>query len=463
MSKKRNFNKYKYLLLALVVLVLTVISGLDFQPAFAETTTYSSVIEHLRKDSNFNFGDYAENPKDYSIQVIQIAESTDGELFIYTYQPCQSTLPLVATEINMSLSESADGTTLYGLTQLNTWGVFGKYKVNGFKVSTENKRIYNISTIYRNYDKLADGGELSGYNSIAFKVGQCWTVTTTGGKVNYAMEKVDTITITDCAYGSIRVPSGFNFFISYSCDMHIIAFDTDIKIDNLLEADVSFKYRFIEESLYDDYPDNWQPKQVTINYKEKGSSSDHIFGDGVRTWDRIQTSTEFLNTCARSKIELSDDVKQSIRRNKWVLAFWETEYSNATGGVFGFIYWLGAVVGAPYKNYTQVTDATILRLEYIKDGITYNLGAVSNKTGDFTVIAGEDKTFFDYVWDFIKDKLGGLSWWQWLLIGLAVILGIGLIFTVIKFGIGAVFSFLWWLVCLPFRAIKSFIDKIGGD
>lgn len=104
-----------------------------------------------------------------------------------------------------------------------------------------------------------------------------------------------------------------------------------------------------------------------------------------------------------------------------------------------------------------------MRLEYIKDGITYNLGAVSNKTGDFTVIAGEDKTFFDYVWDFIKDKLGGLSWWQWLLIGLAVILGIGLIFTVIKFGIGAVFSFLWWLVCLPFRAIKSFIDKIGGD
>ena len=82
MSKKRNFNKYKYLLLALVVLVLTVISGLDFQSAFAETTTYSSVIEDLRKDSNFNFGDYAENPKDYSIQVIQIAESTDGELFI---------------------------------------------------------------------------------------------------------------------------------------------------------------------------------------------------------------------------------------------------------------------------------------------------------------------------------------------------------------------------------------------
>ena len=57
------------------MLVLSLFAGQGVTPAFAETSNFSSVLADLQKDSNFNFADYPENSKDYSIQVIQIAES----------------------------------------------------------------------------------------------------------------------------------------------------------------------------------------------------------------------------------------------------------------------------------------------------------------------------------------------------------------------------------------------------
>ena len=42
----------------------------------------------------------------------------------------------------MSLSESVDGTQLYGLTLINSDGVFCKYKVNGVTVSSDVVRYY---------------------------------------------------------------------------------------------------------------------------------------------------------------------------------------------------------------------------------------------------------------------------------------------------------------------------------
>ena len=134
--KRVKFN-YIYVVIALVLLTLSVMGGRYISSAFADTPQYTNALTDLQKDSEFNVADYPDNAKDYSIRFIQIAESTDKELFVYTYQPSQKTTYLVATEINMSLSDTADGTRLYGLTLINSDGVFCKYKVNGVTVSSD--------------------------------------------------------------------------------------------------------------------------------------------------------------------------------------------------------------------------------------------------------------------------------------------------------------------------------------
>ena len=54
---------------------------------YAATTNYSNVLDDLKEDSAFNLKDYPAIIFDYNLNVIQIAESTDGELFVYVYQP----------------------------------------------------------------------------------------------------------------------------------------------------------------------------------------------------------------------------------------------------------------------------------------------------------------------------------------------------------------------------------------
>lgn len=482
------------LALALIFIFFQTGGGAVYRTAVsarAETSEVSSVIKDLTADKNFNFADYPEELYNFSIEVIQIAESEDGELLIYTYQPCQSAIKLICREVNMSFSdklggevtiaESADKPRLYKLKQVSTWGVFSKYLVEGVTVSSDNERFYNITSLYRDYDKLVDDGSLKDEHGIAVNVGQCWKAETVGGAVQYAVKKVDTITITDCLYGAFRVPEGFNFGASFSRDMHVIAFDTDIKIDNLLEADVDFRYRTITQNVLEDNYGEWNDKTVTVNYKEKGHSDDHIFGKGSKTWDRIQKGTEFVDMLTSYKLEATDEIKSSIRNKAWVLAFWETEYRNTGGGVFG---WVTGAIGK-CEHYTEVTDATVIRLEFLKDGKHYNLGAVSNKSGEFDVIGGGDETFIDDVkkavdeffndlWNKFKNFFVNLPWWAWLLIAfvpLSIALAVlSIIFppvwavvktvlkTVLKLFVG-IFKALWWLLCLPFRGIAALFNR----
>ena len=142
--------------LAFCLFVLVFVSGWQSLPAYAATSAYSDALSDLQVDSEFNVDDYPNNASDYAIQLIQIAESTNGELFVYTYQPSQVSKYLVATEINMSLSDSAINTKLYSLTLLNCTKVFCKYKVNDINLQTETTRYYNITSIYRDWDKEID-------------------------------------------------------------------------------------------------------------------------------------------------------------------------------------------------------------------------------------------------------------------------------------------------------------------
>lgn len=78
-------------LLVICLLVSVMFGGRQLLSAYASETAYTSVMEDLQKDEMFSLADYPENDEDYSIQVEQIAEGTNNELFIYTYQPSQKT------------------------------------------------------------------------------------------------------------------------------------------------------------------------------------------------------------------------------------------------------------------------------------------------------------------------------------------------------------------------------------
>lgn len=433
------------MLIALTLLVVSVIGGRLMLPAFADTSSYTTATEDLQNDESFDAKDYPDKPKDYSLQVIQIAESVDGELFVYTYQPSQNTTRLTATEINMSLSEdfsvnsipdtvitgtgetdnsqgsgggsvkpiprSGAATKLYELTLINTSGVFCKYKVNDFTVSSNSVRYYNITSIYRPYMKGIDGN--SGgitivsdntVNSVSYAVGKIWKVTTIANGVKYEMKKVETITITSKYVGSVRYPNGTKWFTSGACDSHFVAFSTNKQIDRLLEADVTYISQTYDKGLFGTEYGDAEKHTVGLCYDEKaGNNVSGIFAKSY-SWNRIQSVNEFINL-----VKPTDEVKQELSGKQWVLNFAETDYTTGTGVGNIFIGLIGSLIGMQYKTGTLVSEVSILRLKFETDGITYNLGVVDNKqTGANDPIQPNAKfDFLGYVWNCIINLFTG--------------------------------------------------------
>ena len=387
MKREQVKSKLIYSFLTLLLLITVVIGGRGVYPAYAATSGYSDVLTDLQKSEEFKVADYPDNPKDYAIKVIQIAESTAGELFIYTYQPCQKTTYLVATEINMSLNESADGTKLYGLTLLNTNGVFGKYKVEGVTVSTSATRYYNLTSIYRKYLKGIDEepGNDNEKNEVAFEVGQRWTAYTNGGAVSYGYTYIDVVKITEKYCGYLRYFNGFKFFPD-SCDAHYVAFSTDRRMDRLIEAEVEFKKMPLIYGV-PMYDEPIAAKATLSEMDEVSTQADGLFAKKY-TWQRIENITDF-----KSGKELTDETLQGLTGKQWVLSFCETTYSER--------HTLG---GKLERTYTKVSEVTVLRLEFETDGIVYNLGVVDNKQSGSDKPGNKDSGF-DFLQG-IADLLG---------------------------------------------------------
>ena len=89
----------------IAVLIITLCVFLTGAQSFSavaaeENKTASGVIDDLSKDASFNAVNYPSNAKYYSLSVMQLAESTDKELFIYVYQPSGDKVR--ASSINIS-------------------------------------------------------------------------------------------------------------------------------------------------------------------------------------------------------------------------------------------------------------------------------------------------------------------------------------------------------------------------
>lgn len=432
--------------------------------ANAAVANYTGVLDDLQKDENFDVNDYPRVSGDYSVEVIAIAESENGELFVYAYHHIGSTVVGIATSINISTTIKQNlQYDNYKLVLLDSNETLYKYIVYDFKVKSDVVRYYDISSIYR---KPLPSDSTSGVqtNEKAFAVGQFWTVCTVGDQVTYNREDVEIITVTQQTVGFRRYQNSFNPLVcnGNACDAHFLAFSCDHDIDFLISADLQFYTQEYEISKGKETLGKKEKNTVTLYWDEYAENGGGGWFGVKKRWNRIATKEEFLNT----DLGFSEKDKAYFAPYDWVLNFYETEFdteknlSNYFDSMLS--YWS---TGDPTYLFdvsgTRVSEVTLMRLEFEYNGTIYNLGVVSDKqTGGM---------LGDTVWHnpFAPDGSNKMPWWGWVIIGGIVLIVLVVlvlifpvirpIFTVIGKVIAAIFKGLWWIICLPFRGIKALI------
>lgn len=453
MTKKR----LAVMLLAFVLGISAVITAAQV-PVIAKaesTVTYTNVLEDLQRDSSFSKENYPEKATDYSLQIIQLAESSDKELFVYVYQPSGQLKGLVASSINISTTiNDAVSYHNYKLELLNADGVFFKYKVSDFVVKDDAVRYYAITSVYRKWDKTIDPatGNDNTITEVNYNVSKQYAFGTINGKPYVNCVDIDTIVVTDKFVGFVRYENGFTLYNS-ACDSHFVAFNTDKPIDKLLEADVyyttqSYNWNWTafvgEKETFGTKQDNYS----YLKYTDKVEHTGEGWFAGTYKWDRIQTVDDFISGENRENIfhgavldvkvstKLTDSALNELKGKEWVLRFTETAYSftpDYTG------------TGSQYSSSTVVGDVTILRLKFETDGITYNLGTIDNKQS-----GGKDpsnSTDIDVSLNDTGKKLATL---------IMLILAIILLAPVLPYILKAVV----WIVMLPINGIAALVKAI---
>ena len=401
MKTKIMINRTFGFITALFLAVLVCFQSVSIS-VFADEVEieYTDVMTDLQSDENFNTADYPSVADDYSLQVIQIAESINGELFVYVYQPCGETKELTATSIRLATpvagidSEWRD----YNLSLLSSEGVFDKYIVEDFTIKSDSIRYYDITAIYREFDESIDDETDENYeqtiNEVVYEVGQQWTVFTVNGVVSYSMLETETITITDKIVGYIRYPDGYSLSVT-ACDSHFVAFSTDRDIEKLYEVDVSYVWISYAQTTAVGTGTNKsvtggpETAIVSLNVEDTGENDgDKLFGKKY-TWNRIERVSNFISNESED-LNLSSANLSDLQGKQWILRFVDTEY-------------VSSPLANNYVSWTEISEVTILRLKFETDGIVYNLGVVDNKqTGSKDPFAEADTALDDVLEDMSK-------------------------------------------------------------
>lgn len=441
--------------LAFVLGICAVITTAAQTPlvARAESITYSGVMEDLKKDTSFNPGNYPTKADDYSLQIIQLAESSDKELFVYVYQPSGKAKNFKASSVNISTTiNDAISFTNYKLALLNSNGVFYKYKVENLAVKTDAVRYYAISSIYRPFDESIDK-QASGGNTVTevnYAVNKQYAFGSINGKPYVNCVDIETIVVTDKFVGFVRYKDGFKLYVG-ACDSHFVAFNTDRPIDKLLEADVYYTTQSYDWSsvpfvgVKETFGDK-ADKYAYLKYTDKVEHTGGGLFAGTYKWDRIQTIDDFIKGENRENIyhgavldvktssKLTDEALTELKGKKWVLRFAETSYS-----LSGY-----STTGSTFESYTLVGDVTILRLKFETDGITYNLGVIDNKQTGGKEPSNETDI------DISLNKRGKMILYLLMLILLIILLA-----PILPYVLQAIV----WIISLPFKGISAVVKS----
>lgn len=404
---------------------------------------YSSVLTDLTKDSSFKIEDYPVKADDYSLNVVQVAESSGEELLVYVYQPSGGYGNLVASSINISTANLSF--VNYKLNLCNHSSTLYKYVVENFVVSEDLTRSYEITSIYRPFNAVVDTNTNNGntINEVNYPVAKKWVFTTTETGTSVYCQDIETIEITDKYVGFVRYEDGdwWHLWGESACDRHFVAFSTDRRIDRLIEADIYFQSQ--ETWLYTDltsFYDDWtfgdvKDEYAYLTYTQKGNYDN---GHYNYVWDRIQTVDDFVASvnisstysCGRFDLEniskITNEELSSLQENQWVLSFKETAYE------------INRSIHAHNSEATRVSNVTILRLQFETDSVVYNLGVIDNKQ------TGSEEPINDFSTGFTSAFKTALA--LFLLIALLIMFP-------------WLFKVIWWVISAPFKIIGWIIKK----
>ena len=453
-------------LICIFALIITmggevILSALTVSAA-SEEKQYSNVLDDLKKDSTFDVATYPDDTEDVSVKLIQIAESEDGQLFLYVYQPADSKIDLKCTSVSISVGFSSNGQgldpKLYDLILVSSEGVFDKYLVNGFVLPDEAERYYNIVSLYREFNSAVDEVTDVVTSEKAYSVGQQWCAYYLNDHLVYEMNTFETIDIECTLSSKIVLKNGIMWGnlvgLNEKCYAHYYAFNCDeYIIKKIFDADLTFT----SEELLVTYSSDLSQSTTSSNGKNVEyltlTSSDvmHFEGQGLfgmeLSWNRIMSSDDFLNTLASYGASIGDNDFSILEGSQWVFSFKETPTSSTTQ------------MGVTTHAYTEITDVSVLRLHFQDNsGKIYDLGVVSDKV-DNTGISGEvGGTDWDKLTDMLGKILGlfGLCAIFFMLSFISPIIKsfINAIWGVIKFGFNVSIAIITW----PFRFLWGLLS-----
>ena len=495
------------LILAIILIFVTlgcIPQGVAFAAPVCEidTSNYTDVMQDLQKDESFDYSLYKDEFYGrYVVLFITLAESVDGEVFVYCALEEENTATSIniSTGINDNLKYSNYSLTLlsrHDFTEeddLNCneldWHI-DKYLVNGLSVKSDVVRYYDISAVYREWDPSYDFEAPDRGNTIqekAFAVSKLITACTLDGEVTYTEEHSEVIYITGFYTGNLLYVSdidgsgnlldwgGVGFAAGTS---HYVVFSTHRQIDKLQEADVGFVY---QNWTYDDWTLGSVGGIDESKYVYEDPVSDQVTlyadnevtlpgtGSRVYTWKRIQSVADFI----ADNEDLKSDVVDDIKDLQWVLRFYETEIK-ADANIFKV-----------KASGTKVSKVMILRLKFLANGQVYNLGAVSNKqtgSGYDNVEEAENfldlwekfvenwNTFWESVGDtfkqvgnFFKQVVAWFSdhmWVVWVCVGLVAISVLSIFVKPVWFVVKLILKGLWYVISAPARLIVAIANAI---
>jgi len=441
MSIKKRISLFLILFAFVFTLGGEVILSAFAVRARAAVLTHSDVMDDLKADSSFDVSRYPLMTYDHFsalnsdedetndvefLSVIQIAESQEKELFVYTYQPLNDVSDITASSITFATSESAikdmdltEDTVdfkKYDLKCVSYNGPFKKYLVEYFEVSDEFYRYYCISEIERPFDTLLDE-KISNETITDFKahsIGQAWCCYYENSELKYEMVTLKLVeiepTITDELYYENGITWGSLVGVESSCVSHYIAFNiNNYDVDKIIDASLVYRYRdyrkvnIIESGFVPGVKDVWN---WIVGNESSSSTTTTVYPNGIDykikplniydtdiaksdskgllakkySWNRIMTGSDFVDQYKDQGGSWNEIEETTVKNSQFVFAFTETELESSqtvtsTGNdVFATTTYTTTLDG------TEVAQVDILRLKFISNGVTYNLGVVGDTT-----------------------------------------------------------------------------------
>lgn len=490
----------KKLITALLVSVAIFLSGQIFLSAFslraakAETSidiTTSSVRDDL-ESMDMDKLSYLSDTKNIFITMSQYYD-TNNQLRSYIYINFFDRTSDYKLYVNLSVAVSDSNYNIteeykdYELTFINNEETWCKYEIIGLPNLFEVTRRYNIKSV----GYYVSSTNKSIYVPIISNIEQTFIYNgITNNSIQVFHQEVETITITDKVVATYCFGDGLGGFIfpettymhpgDIYTDSWFVFFNTDKKIDELLEIELTYTaYEFYLDRMLDTDAD--MTKAFTLSFLEESYKNDtyvwtnfsYDFEKGL-SWIKPKEPVVTTIYPGTTKVSYTDKKwfgKYNIVYEEFDNIMYLPDYKSNVGSDFVFTnyaekYSWGVHFLDTERSFSHfdseypwayafkgrgVSDFAILRLKFMTDGIGKNCYAVDTPTSDFEGNAAET----DKNEDRFKKIIAFIA-----VVLICVIIGpfISPVLTVVFQFLGKILGFLirfiWKMLTFPFKLFK---------